>query len=396
MACSERKRLANQQNAAKSTGPRTDEGKDRSRRNAMRHGLAAVVLLPTEDAGELDRRVGAFQDALAGDDDGMALILAERLGYLSLRMRRCFDAESATAACRARGASAAYEQERHADAQHTLDYIANDPATGRRRLMGSPEGLDLLVATLEKLRDDVDGLWTTMHGYRLDDCCGRRPGQAPASRTDGLTQVLTKGAITKGDPTGLRQAEVDAIPPERRNAWAQAELVAIIDAELARLHAHRPTLDHARFARDRAEAGRRAGREVDKPTTLAHRYEAAADLAFDRAWRQLETYRRRQQRADIEARTIAQSENDYDYVDERAARQAIPAPVAVDPPAPAAPAALAGPAPSADAVPAVASFGKATPTPASPGDAATFTVGKPPIPPPGAAGRPRKRPRRAP
>ena len=48
---SESKRSANRANAQHSTGPKTQEGKKRSRLNALRHGLnSQAVLLPHEDA----------------------------------------------------------------------------------------------------------------------------------------------------------------------------------------------------------------------------------------------------------------------------------------------------------------------------------------------------------
>jgi hypothetical protein len=55
---SERKIEANRENAQKSTGPRTPEGKAAASRNALRHGLLAQqVLLPGEN-GEALRKLG--------------------------------------------------------------------------------------------------------------------------------------------------------------------------------------------------------------------------------------------------------------------------------------------------------------------------------------------------
>ena len=52
---------ANRRNAQKSTGPRTDEGKDKVRLNALKHGLTATtVVLPHEDAGAYQQREEAW------------------------------------------------------------------------------------------------------------------------------------------------------------------------------------------------------------------------------------------------------------------------------------------------------------------------------------------------
>ena len=64
MTVSEKQRKANQRNALKSTGPRTEAGKARSKYNALKHGLTAkTVLLPDENREEFE----AFAAGLYND-----------------------------------------------------------------------------------------------------------------------------------------------------------------------------------------------------------------------------------------------------------------------------------------------------------------------------------------
>ncbi len=52
---SARQIAANRRNAAKSTGPKSAKGKERSRRNALRHGLTAeTVINALEDAEDYE------------------------------------------------------------------------------------------------------------------------------------------------------------------------------------------------------------------------------------------------------------------------------------------------------------------------------------------------------
>ena len=66
MAISAAKLEANRRNAKKSTGPRTDEGKECSKFNALKHGLRAETLvLPDEDPQDLEDRRAAWTASLA-------------------------------------------------------------------------------------------------------------------------------------------------------------------------------------------------------------------------------------------------------------------------------------------------------------------------------------------
>ena len=64
---SSQKRIeANRRNAQKSTGPRTPEGKNRSRFNGVKHGLrATVAVLPGEDPAAFQERVNALMERFA-------------------------------------------------------------------------------------------------------------------------------------------------------------------------------------------------------------------------------------------------------------------------------------------------------------------------------------------
>jgi hypothetical protein len=51
----QKQRLANKQNAKQSTGPKTDEGKQRSSQNALTHGVYAIEsVIPGEDPADFD------------------------------------------------------------------------------------------------------------------------------------------------------------------------------------------------------------------------------------------------------------------------------------------------------------------------------------------------------
>jgi hypothetical protein len=70
MVVSAAKLEANRRNAQKSTGPRTIEGKNRSRCNALDHGCRAdILIMQTEDPQALQDRKDAWSDCLLPRDD---------------------------------------------------------------------------------------------------------------------------------------------------------------------------------------------------------------------------------------------------------------------------------------------------------------------------------------
>src|SRR5438270_7939595 len=85
---------ANRRNARYSTGPITDQGKQRSRRAAVRHGLTAeTVIGALEDAEDYK----AFEAAVIADYDAQSAVERElllRLASLLWRLRRATTMET--------------------------------------------------------------------------------------------------------------------------------------------------------------------------------------------------------------------------------------------------------------------------------------------------------------
>jgi hypothetical protein len=85
---------ANRRNARLSTGPVTKEGKNRSRQNAVRHGLTTETVI---DALEDAEDYAAFEMAVTADYDAQSAVERElvlRLASVLWRLRRATSIES--------------------------------------------------------------------------------------------------------------------------------------------------------------------------------------------------------------------------------------------------------------------------------------------------------------
>jgi hypothetical protein len=98
---SDRKIAANRQNALMSTGPKTESGKLRSRKNAVRHGLTAETVVPDLEDAE---QYSAFESAIVAEYDPKSIVARElvfRLASLLWRLRRATAIEAALLAIQA-------------------------------------------------------------------------------------------------------------------------------------------------------------------------------------------------------------------------------------------------------------------------------------------------------
>src|SRR4051794_38858392 len=141
---------ANRANAQKSTGPRTDAGKERAKQNACKHGLcAAIPLLSGEDEEALNIRRETWLAAL-GPSDPIQFYIAETIVAASWQMDRARKLEAQYA-----------EPLPGAVGPHTLLDLATNPLGTLARLHGTTEGTKWLIERWAVLGRDLlrFGFW---------------------------------------------------------------------------------------------------------------------------------------------------------------------------------------------------------------------------------------------
>ncbi len=284
MAASAARTAANRDNARKSTGPKTPEGKARSRANAVKHGLTgAGVALPTENAAMVKLRFLGLQEEMAPSNLAGRL-LVHKIALMSVRVERASRQEAAALSLRVRHAAEEFDLDRLAEVDRIFEAIETDPGSLRRRLLTSPEGVDKLLGAVGAVKDQLlSGYFRSWAGdtrARIEAFFGGTGSLFPLSRTYALMKVMT------GDYRWVGPGELDAIPERAaRQDWARDEMLTLVDAELAKLATIRGSIDPEMLRLDRLEAGERALFDPGPDAVLARKYEAAATRGFFRALR---------------------------------------------------------------------------------------------------------------
>ena len=283
MPCSPAQHEANRKNAQRSCGPRTAEGKARSRGNALKHGLAgAGVVLPESAAQAVGDRF---------DEMGAVRLvrpaLARRVAVLTERLDRLAEHDEAATARRVREAGAGVAETRHRAVDDLVERLTAEPVAASRQLRATPEGCDRLLTLWEDLaRCVAAGLpWGERFRKRAEALAGHDPSLFAPSDWD-LYQYgwETPLPATADDPTGGEPGRVAAA-----HASLRRQITARIDGEIRSLRGHRLALtgDLDQDAR-LAEAQALALFDDSPQAALLRRYEMATERGLYRALRELE------------------------------------------------------------------------------------------------------------
>jgi hypothetical protein len=283
MACSPEQLASNRRNAILSCGPKTESGKSRSKRNALKHGLTGEgIVVPDEDQAAIQDRFEAFE-AVMKPKDAVGQYLVNRMALMSVRMDRSARHESAVITNAMLGAKDVEAEARLQELRDLVTLLDTDPAEAIRLLRRTPQGFDWQIQAWRTLQADLaSGRWVIHHGNRAEQLLGREPDYFSRNRFI----VLTHGSMGTFALLGPDNWP-DLAPDDRRQA-ARAELAVLIAAEIDRLEKERAGLDHESFARRAATAPARALFGTSKEAILARKYEAAAEREFHRAMTRIE------------------------------------------------------------------------------------------------------------
>jgi hypothetical protein len=246
---------SNRLNALLSTGPRTPEGKAKSRANALKHGMAAETLLIDGLHDDFAERKAEWEADIKPTTPEACFAL-DAVVACTFRIEECRRNINGRIEHDITRACLVWDVDREADAALVASKLAKQPALVSRQLQSSKQGVELLLRTWNLLNEALDarkGAWSDAQISTAFDLLG-----IPGHLRDGRAPF---------DPP---QAGADVYEYRR----------AFIFREVERLQARQEGLSRVDLTdREHAETG--ASVLGTKPVTLLLRYENAAWRRYD-------------------------------------------------------------------------------------------------------------------
>jgi hypothetical protein len=233
---------ANRENSLKSTGPKTEEGKNRSRANSLKHGLCASAVVP-EDLELLKRRSFECYDGLRPKDNYQGWIV-DQVAVLSVRVDRCSRMERRARDKVCLRACLTWDDDRNLEAISLGNRLASNPSEIVEVLKRTPHGCDWLIDRWSRLADAArdSSTWTDEQARLALDLLA-----VPSAFRSGRKPWAAKGGVEAAPGDDLvafaarqveelkRRREVALELDEVERALAVADLSNGTDPEVRRI-----------------------------------------------------------------------------------------------------------------------------------------------------------------
>jgi hypothetical protein len=206
---SERQIESNRHNSMRSTGPKTAEGRARSRVNALKHGMAAELpeIAASASPEFLDRR--AKWSAQFQPVDEAAEWALDRAVAASLRIEICERTIDGIMDASRDRARLTWDQDQAAEAASIAGRLARDPVLASRQLETSRAGVvHLLELWLRLVEASLVGDWSESDQSRALDLLGvpadMRSGHTPIDAPAGSDQQVFREALALDEMARLK------------------------------------------------------------------------------------------------------------------------------------------------------------------------------------------------
>jgi hypothetical protein len=305
---SDRKLRANQENARKSTGPRTAEGKAKARRNALKHGMTCErVNLFGSDAKLYTDRLDRWTKAAKPRND-MELYQLESAVRATVNLDRCARNAKAELDRRERRVVGNWEGVQTKKVKQATEHWTTEPANCVTELETFARGVEWLLAGWEDLAQKLEA----KEYWSLGDfwLAMRLMGKCPEMRHEGDKEVSALRTLVIAALPEINADDVDLIlgidssqlDPEARAAQFDGKLPsredaleglwATYDAEIERLAALREKLWERMDWPALSKKIDLASFDGSKKGVLRRRYESANHLDMHRCLKQLTEQRK--------------------------------------------------------------------------------------------------------
>lgn len=266
------------------TGPRTTQGKERSKRNALKHGIfSRVTVLKDESQAEFDALVNGLRDDLLAEG-ALEEILVEKLALFTWRLRRLVTAETAEIRT-AIEFSGYYAEQRQIERANEISEHSIRFEGGLIRQISNPQVLERCLELLKELRDQIG-----------DD------GFDDDSDSETLTKLYGEFSSEKWQRTLFHSYQTCLLiaksseDERQENGYATPDgfkenFLCDLDAEIERLKRYKKARATMESERTKLDALRQ---RVPLTPQFDHllRYEASLERGFDRTLSQLERLQR--------------------------------------------------------------------------------------------------------